>query len=59
MRGAEAIENRRQMAVGGGHRAEDMQLAGQRRTLLIDGVAQLLILQQRLLGKRAQLFPLR
>ena len=33
-----------------------MQFARQRRTLLIDSVAQLLILQQRLLGKLAQAF---
>ena len=45
------------MAIGGGDGTENMQLAGQRRSLLVDGVAQLLILQQRLLGKNAQLFP--
>ena len=45
------------MAIGGGHRAEDMQFPGKRWPLLVDGVAQLLILQQGLLGKRPQLFP--
>ncbi len=44
------------MAVGGGHGAENMQLAGKRRSLLVNGVPQLLVLQQRLLGKDAQLF---
>ena len=33
-----------------------MQLARERRSLLIDGVAQLLILQQRLLGENTQFF---
>jgi hypothetical protein len=54
-----AIENRRQMAIGGRDRAEDMQLAGERRTLLIDGMTKLLILQQRLLGKGRSSSPLR
>ena len=44
------------MAVGSGHGTENMQLAGKRRPLLVDGVPQLLILQQGLLGKDAQLF---
>jgi hypothetical protein len=45
VRGAKAVEDRRQMAIGGGDRAEDMQLAGERRALLIDDVTKLLILQ--------------
>ncbi len=34
-----------------------MKFTGKRWPLLVDGVAQLLILQQGLLGERAQLFP--
>ena len=53
---AKAIEDGRQVAIGGGDRAEDMEFPGERRPLLIDGVAQLLVLQQSLLGKGPQLF---
>ena len=41
---AEAVENGGKMAVGSGHGTENMQLAGKRRPLLVDGVPQLLIL---------------
>ncbi len=34
------------MAIGGGDRAEDMQLAGERRALLIDDVTKLLVLNK-------------
>ncbi len=44
------------MTVCRGHRAENMQFAGKGRPLLIEGMAQLLILQKCLLGKHSQLF---
>ncbi|MDI4740425.1 LysR substrate-binding domain-containing protein, partial [Salmonella enterica subsp. enterica serovar Kentucky] len=42
--GAKTVEDRRQMTVCRGHRAENMQFAGKGRPLLIEGMAQLLIL---------------
>ena len=53
---AEAIEDRRQVAVRRGHRTEQPQFAAQRRAVLAERVLQLLILQQRLLGEFFQLF---
>ncbi len=44
------------MTVCRGHRAENMQFAGKGWPLLIEGMAQLLILQKCLLGKHSQLF---
>ena len=44
------------MAVGCRHGTKNMKFTRERWTLLIEGVAQLLILQKRLLGENAQLF---
>ncbi len=52
--GAEPVKDRWQMAVGCRYRAEQAQLAGERRALLVNGVAQLLVLEQGLLGEGAQ-----
>lgn len=43
--GAKQIQDRRQMTLGGVHRTEQPKFAAERRALLYEAVAQLLVLQ--------------